>query len=152
MHDRHFTVAVFVVEGRRTVLMRHPLLNRWLPPGGHIGSGETPDEAALREVREETGLDVCLIGDTGPDDGVTPLVRPLGLQLEPISDGHEHIDLVYVARVKPHTRADLRPEHGTSGLDWYTPEEARALGACEEVLWWIGRALEEAARHSLASG
>jgi 8-oxo-dGTP diphosphatase len=34
----------------------------WSPPGGHIEPGETAREAARREVREETGLDVALQG------------------------------------------------------------------------------------------
>ncbi|MEA3450492.1 MAG: NUDIX domain-containing protein, partial [Bacteroidota bacterium] len=32
-------------------------------PGGHIEHNETPDEAIIREVKEETGLDVEIVGD-----------------------------------------------------------------------------------------
>ena len=31
----------------------------WLQPGGHIETGEAPEHAAVREVREETGLAVA---------------------------------------------------------------------------------------------
>ena len=31
---------------------------KWLGVGGHLEEGETPDQALIREVKEETGLDV----------------------------------------------------------------------------------------------
>ena len=35
--------------------------NKWTMPGGHIEPGETIEEAALREVKEETGINVRII-------------------------------------------------------------------------------------------
>jgi 8-oxo-dGTP pyrophosphatase MutT (NUDIX family) len=140
---RHFTVAVFVIDKGRVVLMRHPTTGLWLPPGGHVEPGETPDQTAVREVAEETGLTVELLGERGPDCGVVPLARPLGIQLEPIGPGHEHIDLIYVARPRGDCR--LRAEMGTEGLGWYSREEAVHAGANAEVLTWISRVLREIA-------
>ncbi len=40
-----------------------PDQNYWLTPGGGIDPGESPAQAAVREVREETGLDVLLGAD-----------------------------------------------------------------------------------------
>ncbi|MGE5599195.1 MAG: GNAT family N-acetyltransferase, partial [Bacteroidota bacterium] len=97
--ERHFTAAVFVVHDGRVLLLRHRALGRWLPPGGHLRPGELPDEAAVREVREETGIVVRLAA--GPQalapSGPRLLARPAGIQLEEIEPGHEHIDLVYFA-------------------------------------------------------
>lgn len=59
---RDFTATTFVVHERRTLLLLHRKLGAWFPPGGHIDPNELPDEAALREVREETGLEVLRWG------------------------------------------------------------------------------------------
>jgi len=45
----------------RTALVWHPRLECWMPSGGHIERDESAAEAALREAREETGLEVHLL-------------------------------------------------------------------------------------------
>ena len=59
----HVTGSAIVVGPRGVVLLKHKRLGLWLQPGGHIDAGETPWDAALREAREETGLDVRFAGD-----------------------------------------------------------------------------------------
>ena len=54
---RAFSVSVFCRNGGALLLVRHRRLGTWLPVGGEIEPGETPLEAARRELREETGLD-----------------------------------------------------------------------------------------------
>jgi len=46
-------------EGR-ILVVRPTYTNEWMLPGGRVERGETPHEAAVREAREETGLDVVL--------------------------------------------------------------------------------------------
>src|SRR5688572_8287424 len=56
------TVAIFVVQNRKVLLILHRKLNKWLPLGGHIELDEDPEIASLREAREESGFEVELIG------------------------------------------------------------------------------------------
>jgi len=53
--------AVLVDPSRRYILVLHASGNHWDHPKGHAEAGETPDETALREIREETQVDAELI-------------------------------------------------------------------------------------------
>lgn len=141
---RDFTVAVFVVHKHHVLLHLHPKLGFWLPPGGHIDAPELPDEAALREVWEEAGIEIELHGERGLgiDTPGLPrqLVRPEGIQLEDITPGHQHIDLIYFARVTN------PPDNGMptvlAPMRWVAENEFSEIGLNEEVTAWAIRALE----------
>ena len=97
---RDFTVAVFVIWQGCVLLHPHRKLGLWLPPGGHIDANELPDEAAVREVLEESGVRIVLEvrpAITHAASNPILLAQPRGVQLEDIEPGHQHIDLVYFA-------------------------------------------------------
>ena len=141
---RELTVAVFVVHEGRVLLLYHPKLGRWLPPGGHVEPNELPDDAAVREVEEETGVLARLVGGRGvPVDEPRQLVVPKGIQLENIRPGVQHIDLVYFAvprsgghAVSPECAAAVR-------AGWFGLRELVPLGVEDEIRLWCARALAE---------
>jgi 8-oxo-dGTP pyrophosphatase MutT (NUDIX family) len=103
IHEKiDFTVAIFVVEDERVLLIHHRKLDKWLPLGGHIELNEDPEAAALREAQEECGLEVELLGErpptTGP--GTRALIAPRFLDIHRINESHEHIGMIYWARPK----------------------------------------------------
>jgi ADP-ribose pyrophosphatase YjhB (NUDIX family) len=128
-----------VVDGERVLLLFHAKLAMWLPPGGHVEPNELPDDAAVREVREETGVDAELVGErTARVGDPIPLLRPEGVQLELIAPGHEHVDLVYFARRRD-GEIVASPECERAG--WYALDELEALGVNDEIRAWSHRAV-----------
>ncbi|MFO7544229.1 MAG: NUDIX domain-containing protein [Trueperaceae bacterium] len=139
---RDLAVSVFVVWQARLLLHRHRKLGLWLPCGGHVEPNEIPDDAAVREVREEAGVDVVLVGERAVEaPGPRQLIRPRGVQLEPITNGHEHVDLIYYAR--PLEPYEGRLDGDEDGLGWYAADEALALGLTLEMQAWVRLALRE---------
>ena len=111
----HVTASAVVAGDRGTLLHRHRLLGRWLQPGGHLEAGESPPEAAQREVVEETGL----VG-AHPDGGPHLLrvdVHPAGAQLT-----HTHLDLCYLLYADD--RDPSPPEGESPEARWWTWEAA----------------------------
>jgi 8-oxo-dGTP pyrophosphatase MutT (NUDIX family) len=137
---RHFTVAVFVVWEGKVLLHYHRKLGMWLPPGGHIERDELPDDAAVREVLEETGIGVELAGERREDvSDPVQLHRPAGVQLENIAPGHQHIDLIYFA--KPAGTTEIREEFAGDEVGWYGPADWERMQVNAEVRGWCERAL-----------
>ena len=137
---RHFTVAVFVVWEDRVLLRHHRKLGMWLPPGGHIEEDELPDDAAVREVFEETGIRVELVGEKREDiEDPVQLYRPAGVQLENIGPGHQHIDLIYFAR--PRGSVEIHADYSEDRVGWYGPEDWDAIAVNAEVRGWCELAL-----------
>ena len=140
-----FTVAIFVVQAGQVLLVHHRKLAAWLPLGGHIELDEDPEVAALREAREESGLDVELLGErpptTGP--GTRALIAPRFLDIHRITEAHQHIGLIYWARPRAGLLALAPAEHhdirwcASSDLELLVPPMSAA------VKWYCRKAIEE---------
>jgi 8-oxo-dGTP pyrophosphatase MutT (NUDIX family) len=60
MQVKHSAVAWVLHNETKVLLILNNSLELWLPPGGKMDPGETPNQCAVRELREETGLIVNL--------------------------------------------------------------------------------------------
>jgi 8-oxo-dGTP pyrophosphatase MutT (NUDIX family) len=146
IHEKiDFTVAIFVVQSSRVLLIHHRKLDKWLPLGGHIELEEDPEQAALREAREESGLDVELIGERPPttEPGTRALLAPRFLDIHRITETHEHIGMIYWARPKNGTLTLAELEH--HDLRWCSSAELDALqpAMSNAVKWYCRKAIEE---------
>ena len=104
IHEKiDFTVAIFVVHEGKILLIHHRKLDKWLPLRCHIEPDEDPEIAAVREAKEESGLDVELLGERPPttEPGTRALIAPRGFcDIHRITETHEHIGMIYWARRK----------------------------------------------------
>lgn len=124
IHEKiDFTSEVFIVNGDAVLLRKHDKFKIWLSVGGHIELNEDPVEAALREVKEEVGLSVELIGETRQfGDGTRNLLPPRFLHRHSASDSHEHVTFVYFARAKDRNHVEGEKEKSDE-IRWFTREE-----------------------------
>lgn len=129
---REFTATVYIVDEQKVLLLFHPKLQKWLPPGGHLEEGETPPSAAKREVLEETGLDIEFIRQENlwiNRFNAKSIERPYLCLLENVPKWqdvpeHQHIDFIFVA--KPKEKSLLKKDPPPL-LRWFTLEEVMLL-------------------------
>jgi 8-oxo-dGTP pyrophosphatase MutT (NUDIX family) len=148
IHEKiDFTVAIFVVQRGKVLLIHHRKLDKWLPLGGHIELDEDPEQAALREAKEESGFEVELLGERPPTTGrgTRALIAPRFLDIHRITDSHEHIGLIYWARPKNGALALAAGEH--HDIRWCSAEELDTLQPpmAEAVKWYCLKAIAEIA-------
>lgn len=117
----------FIVNDGSVLLRLHEKYNLWAGPGGHIDPGEDANEAALREVWEEVGLRVELVGPTGwvKSDTETniDLVPPMFVNRHTISSTHDHSCFLFAAQS---ASRDIHPQtEQDKGIEcvWVTQEE-----------------------------
>lgn len=149
-YDLDFTVSIFVVRAGRVLLVDHKKLRKWLPLGGHIEIGEDPEQAALREAREESGLEVELVGARPPGEfpGTKTLVAPSYLDVHEIEGDHRHVGMIYFARARSERVELAEAEH--NGIRWFSPAELAdpAWGVPEAIRFYCAEALRRLGEES----
>ena len=114
-----------VREDGRILLLQRPT-GTWDPPAGRLATGETFEQAAVREVYEETGL------------LVTPQ-RILATWIGASSNGERLAAVTYISRA---TANDVRLSHEHLDYRWATVEEWLDLPS-----WWSLENRSRVARH-----
>ena len=128
---REFFVSVFVVNpvDKKILLCHHQRFNRWVQPGGHIEDNELPEETALRETYEETGVRVKLLGERFPRED--DFIRPLGIQRNRGKDGSLHVDITYVG--VPLDQDDVIEDDEIDRCAWFSLEELNDIEVFPDI-------------------
>jgi 8-oxo-dGTP diphosphatase len=120
---RAFSVAVYARRGDRVLVIEHRRLATWLPIGGELESGETPLEAATRELREETGLAGKFRGVAGALDGVPAGL--IGYEEHVAGSKGLHMNFVFVAEIA--AGAEVVPNEEFGAWRWVDRGELEQL-------------------------
>ena len=125
----HITASGLVIRDDKVLLILHPYLKSWFQPGGHIDDGESPIDAAIREVREETGF-ICAL-DSNDSKPIDVDIHEIPLNSKKGEAAHLHIDLLYRLRV---LREDKPSEDiSTAWLPFKQVESARIQRALAKL-------------------
>lgn len=107
--------AVLITEGDKIILGRRnkePNFGKWILPGGKIEFGETHIQAAIREAKEELGLEI-------------EVIRLAGNRLYYIIKPDEHRIIVYsIARV---LKGDISPSSDISDARFFTRDQLKDI-------------------------
>jgi 8-oxo-dGTP diphosphatase len=109
------TVAVVEFQDRRILLVKRrtvPFKGYWALPGGRVEAGETVEQTVVREVKEETGVDVEIVRKIGEyrekgfkdevEYDYSPacfLVKPFGGEMRRQESEIEEIELVTLEEI-----------------------------------------------------
>lgn len=120
---RAFSVAVYARRGERVLVIEHRRLATWLPIGGELEHGETPLDAASRELREETGMVGAFRPIAGALDGVPSGL--LGYEEHQAGSKGLHMNFVFVAEIAP--GVEVQPNDEFGAFRWVDRAELEQL-------------------------
>jgi 8-oxo-dGTP pyrophosphatase MutT (NUDIX family) len=132
--EKHYTATIWIItqeEPKRVLMVHHKKYNIWVQPGGHIEQHENPVEAAIREVKEETQIDITPYIEKGKRYSETLLLpSPLFFLEEKIpmhNNEPEHFHLDFIYKVEVPFQEAIRQEKESHDIGWFTYEEAQNL-------------------------
>ncbi len=132
----HITGSAWIVNttGDRVLLVHHRKLGRWLQPGGHCDGDPDALAVALREAREESGLDVRAL------DGAIFDIDVHAIPARDRDPAHFHFDVRFLVQAE-HDRFTVSEE--SHALAWVPAQGLGALTDEESVLRmarkWLAR-------------
>jgi 8-oxo-dGTP pyrophosphatase MutT (NUDIX family) len=109
--ERIHAAGGVVVRDGKVLLVHRPRYDDWTLPKGKLDEGESFEDAALREVEEETGVR-CTLGRELPGTTYRVGTRP---------------KVVRYWLMEPEYEAPFEPNDETDGLRWVTRDEAMSL-------------------------
>lgn len=118
---RPFACDMILIEDGKVLLIRRarePFKGEWAIPGGRIEDDETAEQCAIREMKEETGLD-------------TEIDRLVGIYSDPDRDPRGIIAAAYIVRK---TGGELRSGSDAAEARWFSLDKLPRLATDHGVM------------------
>jgi 8-oxo-dGTP pyrophosphatase MutT (NUDIX family) len=143
--EKHYTATVFLTcvfdHNKKVLLLYHEKFNKWLPPGGHQEQFENSLEAAVREVLEETGVDISsYVGSGRRLDNrsvalrVPDMIQEVSINANSCDPDHFHLDMVYFVEIPVSVSDELCVQPGESQqIGWFSVKDIDSLDTFDNV-------------------
>jgi len=129
--------AGYLVKDSRVFLVHHKKFDKWTPPGGHIEENETPDQALIREWKEEIDLDIDVLpaheSAFAGDTNATPVPMPFHIDLEREGFAVPHLGYFFYVRLKNNDQAVRVLESELHGAKWFSIEDLPCVPTFDQV-------------------
>ncbi len=139
------SVYIYNKKTNKFLLIYHKKFLKWLPPGGHVNPDESSYNAAIREVKEELGIDVKLTLLTLKDNNIFTsidyLYPPVSeefcvveefIEENEYREAHFHLDHIYIALIDEDTKI-LINDNEIVDYKWFSVNEIQELDTFDNV-------------------
>ena len=115
--DPKVAAVAFIHNGESILLVRramNPEKGKWALPGGYVDANEDPRQAAIREVKEETGLHVTI-------------TRHLDIVFTPPANGEHGVRPIVIIFEACIVGGNIQPKDDVDRVEWFTLDELPEL-------------------------
>lgn len=137
--EHEFISTVFVVQNNKVLLNFNNKCKIWVPVGGHIEKNEKPCDSAIREAKEESGLDIELASPFNNFKN-NNMIQPVALKMDHITDTHNHMNLIYFGKVIGGSFTKISDDGAIS--KWFSKKEIENTEMPENIKEMALKALE----------
>lgn len=127
----------YLIKDDKVLLVHHKKFDKWTPPGGHIEEDETPDQAVIREWKEELDLDINILpaheSAFSGDENATPIPMPFHIDLEREGFNVPHIGYFFYVKLLDENQIIKIQESELHNAKWFSIEDLATLSTFDQV-------------------